>query len=97
MHLKQDIAALHYSELESGEDWFAPVGAALHRNRPRGERGLWKCVSDVQTWAAAQGTAPLEIDRLLYLIGSGRYIDGAMLSLNQQQRYRTFAEGLATG
>jgi len=97
VHLRQDLAALHYSELQPGADWFAQVGPVLHRNRPRGERGLWTCVGDVQTWAAAQGAAPLEVDRLLYLIGSGRYMDGVMLSLSQQQRYLTFAGALAAG
>jgi hypothetical protein len=93
VHRPQNLVAREYRDLAPGADLFAnPV---LPPNRRRAERGLWTCVGDAQTWAAAHGAPPLEVDRLLYLIGSGRYIDGKELS-SQQQRYMIFARALTT-
>lgn len=89
--LKQNVAAKFYATLSPGADWLAAIKLGLNPNHRGNEGGLWNCVDDVHTWAARQGTAPLEVDRLLYLIGSGRYINGNKLSLNQEQRYRIFA------
>lgn len=95
VHRKQNLVAREYRDLAPGADLFAnPV---LPPNRPPAERGLWTCVGDAQTWAAAHGAPPLEVDRLLYLIGSGSYIDGKELSpRSQQQRYMIFAQALTT-
>lgn len=51
----------------------------------------WRCVEDVHEWALLEGIAAIEIDRILYLIGSGRYGRGK-LSTEQSVRYRRFCE-----
>lgn len=86
-HLKPETAKVHYANLGSTHEWFNAEVRTLHAARPPGEAGLWKCVADVHAWAASEKVAPIEIDRLIFLIGSGRYVDGARLSLSQSRRY----------
>ncbi len=92
--LKPVEAAQHYAELDASAGWFHTTGKALSSYRPRSERGLWTCVGDVHAWAAAEGAAPLEIDRLLYMIGSGRYFDGVKIGMSQPQRYETLMQAI---
>jgi hypothetical protein len=63
----------------------------LCRGRNKNEMGKWYCIEDIHRIAAREGISPLAYDRLLYLIGSGRYKDpGKRLSLSQEERYRLF-------
>lgn len=87
-HLKPEEAKVHYANLASTHEWFKMEVRPLDGDRPRGERGLWRCVADVHAWAACEGAVPLEIDRLLFLIGSGRYLDNARISVSQSRRYQ---------
>jgi hypothetical protein len=72
-------------------------GGRTHELRPNGEKGQWDCVDDVLHWAHEAGTVPLEIDRLLYLIGSGRYLDGQKLKVSQTTRYECYFLKLRAG
>jgi hypothetical protein len=53
------------------------------------QRTEWRVVSEVHHWAMQDQVSGLEIDRILYLIGSGRY--GTLrLSTSQANRYARF-------
>ncbi len=92
-HLPFEDAKTHYAGLAPARDWFpALTGRPLHWGRPRGETGLWSCVADVHAWAVAEEVPPILIDRLCYLIGSGRYTEGARLSVSQARRYAILIE-----
>ena len=39
----------------------------------RQERGYWRCIEDVHKFACQSKVAPLEIDRILYMAGSGKF------------------------
>jgi hypothetical protein len=63
-------------------------GYSLSVGEPRGGRGEWDCIEDIHLWAVRDSVAPLGIDRLLYLIGSGKYrepLDGP--ASNHAYRY----------
>jgi hypothetical protein len=68
-----------------------------HELRRNGEKGQWDCVDDVLHWAQEARTVPLEIDRLLYLIGSGSYVDGQTLEVSQATRYECYFSKLFAG
>ena len=51
----------------------------------------WQCIEDTHAWALSEGVAPIELDRILYLIGSGRYGE-RKLRTEQPERYRRFCE-----
>jgi len=96
-HLPFEDAKAHYAGLTPARDWFPPLaGRPLHWGRPRGEIGLWACVADIHAWAVSENVPPIEIDRLCYLIGSGRYLDGARSSVNQARRYAMLMEEVGT-
>lgn len=99
-HLKPEEAKIHYANLASTREWFKLDMRPFEADRPRGERGLWQCVADIHAWAACEGVVPLEIDRLLFLIGSGRYLDDVRISVSQPWRYQilmsTIEEAIAT-
>ena len=70
------------------------LGTDDHRN----SIPYWKCIEDIHNWSIRDQTPPIEIDRILYLIGSGRYgpvtngIADAVprLSVTQYSRYARF-------
>ena len=85
--LKESEAARLYGSQAGTGIWSAEY--QLHRRRPNVERGKWDCVEDVHRWASMDAVAPLEIDRTLYLVGSGRYGTGKRLAMSQAERYHT--------
>lgn len=87
-HLKPEEAKAHYANLAATREWFKLDIRPLDADRPCGESGLWRCVADVHAWASCEGVVPLEIDRLLFLIGSGRYLNDARISVSQSRRYQ---------
>ncbi len=93
-HLKPEEAKVHYANLLPTSEWFSTEARPLHADRPRGEYGLWKCVADVHAWATCESVVPLEIDRLLYLIGSGRYLDDTRISVSQSRRYQILVSAI---
>ena len=67
------------------------VHPGLDRDTPK-----WRCIEDVHNWAKRSGIPALEIDRILYLIGSGRYGLGE-LRTPQIERYNKFCSLIANG
>lgn len=58
----------------------------------RQEKGYWRCIEDMHKFACQSKVAPLEIDRILYMAGSGKFpsLDGIVG--DQHNRYeRVFA------
>lgn len=97
LHGLKDNAAKHfYAAHPADPHFFSYPVRALYAHHPADERGLWQCVFDIHAWAQAEGVVPLEIDRLLYLIGSGRYSDGK-ISTTQKERYRRLIDALSLG
>lgn len=67
----------------------------LDQGQPGSERGAWRCVEDIHRLAALEGIAPLGFDRLIYLLGSGRYKDPNLpLVVSQRERYRRFVQAI---
>jgi hypothetical protein len=67
----------------------------LDQGQPGPERGAWYCVEDIHRFAAQEGVAPLGFDRLLYLVGSGKYRDPVRpLVVSQSERYRRFVQAI---
>lgn len=60
-------------------------------NAARNGIAQWQCIEDVHCWARRENISPLEIDRVLYLIGSGRFGAGN-LTTPQLERYRQYCE-----
>jgi hypothetical protein len=83
--LKGASAAKLYAEQPGTGRWLWDY--RLHRTRPTAERGVWNCVEDVHRWAVIDSVAPLEIDRTLYLVGSGRYGTGKRVAMSPRERY----------
>lgn len=88
-------AVEHYSYCEPSASWCAPLCAyAACADLPRPGSGIWRAIADIHALADAEDVAPLEIDRLLYLIGSGKYVGGTEISTPQAQRYRVLCEAI---
>lgn len=67
----------------------------LDQGQPGSERGAWRCVEDIHRLAALEGIAPLGFDRLMYLLGSGRYKDPSQpLVVSRSERYRRFVQAI---
>ncbi|TWO69497.1 hypothetical protein FN976_19625 [Caenimonas sedimenti] len=85
---------LRYAEGRPGAHMGSNYEYQLHRGWPD-EGGLWRCIEDVQRLAQASGIAPVGIDRLLYLIGSGNFqSQEARLTVSQSERYRRFVDAI---
>lgn len=71
------------------------VDYALCANQPRSRAGLWHCIEDIQRLAVKNSVAPLAIDRLLYLVGSGNYrtpLEG--VASDQAHRYERLTSAI---
>ncbi len=86
-NLPDDVAFKLYANTEGT---FRPGSLyELHQGRPSRERGQWNCIEDVHQLATQDSVPPLGFDRLLYLIGSGRYRHpNARLATPQCERYQ---------
>lgn len=56
--------------------------------RPRAEKAQWQCIEDVHRLARLQRIPALEIDRVLFMVGSGRFIGNRRIGPPQAERYR---------
>lgn len=54
--------------------------------------GKWRCILDIWHWAEQAGVAPIAIDRLLYLAGSGNFHPSGQLTTPATDRYRAILE-----
>lgn len=63
-------------------------------SRPSSEIAQWCCIEDVHRLARCQNISPLEIDRILFMIGSGKFYGEGRISLAQQERYRSLFKAL---
>jgi len=81
------LAPATVSQIYAGQRpiWNPNQQYVLRHGQPRADHGLWDCIEDMYFIASHWGVAPLGIDRLLYLIGSGRYGNHD----DQAQRYAT--------
>jgi hypothetical protein len=70
--------------LEAGVEYTLDSSAA-----DRADRGKWRCIEDVHRLAIAEQVPPLAIDRLLYMIGSGRFLHPAK-KISNEHHYRRF-------
>jgi hypothetical protein len=52
-----------------------------------------QCIDDVRNWAFTIGISPVQIDRILYMVGSGN-APNINLQANQFDRYRDFLDSL---
>jgi hypothetical protein len=80
-------AAKHYFELnplEAGVEYTLDQSAT-----DRADRGKWRCIEDVHRLAIAEQVPPLAIDRLLYMIGSGRFLHPTK-KISNEHHYRRF-------
>jgi hypothetical protein len=74
----------------------AQLDYQLQRGRAREERGLWQCMEDLQHLAWREGVAPVALDRLLSLIGSGEYAGADLpLAVPQRERYARFLQRMS--
>lgn len=69
VHLKD--GAKHYAR--HTPFWTAAPAYRLSENQPTLIHGEWNCIEDLHYLAFQNQVAPLGLDRLLYLIGSGKY------------------------
>ena len=84
-----DASAL-YAKYLGSTGW--PTSYALSTDQPRNLAGKWRCIEDIHHWAAVEKIAPIEIDRTLYLIGSGNLPIAVRNRMTQEERYgRYFA------
>ena len=92
-NMKEEDALEHYQHCEPSAAWcHKPCGYAA--GLPKERSGVWTVIADVHALAEAEDVAPLEIDRLLYLIGSGKYVGGTEISTPQAERYRALCQAL---
>jgi hypothetical protein len=75
-----------YAQTRSTEGW--PDQYDLGRGRPFNEKGVWDCIEDVHYIAEEYQIPPLEIDRVFFMAGSGRFEVNRRLAMPQEQRYR---------
>lgn len=93
--MKETEAVEHYSYCDPSASWCAPRCAyAACTDLPKPGSGIWKAIADVHALADAEDVSPLEIDRLLYLIGSGKYVGGSEISTPQAERYRAVCQAI---
>lgn len=59
----------------------------LEKNRPKSESAQWRCIQDVHMLAHNLSIPPLEIDRIFFMIGSGRFDDNGRINVSQEDRY----------
>lgn len=91
--LPDPLAVRTYAQAVPAGPWARPY--ELEAGQPASERGAWRCVEDIHRLAAVEGMAPLGFDRLLYLLGSGRYKDPRQpLVVSQRDRYRRFVQAI---
>jgi hypothetical protein len=68
---------------------------SFEKNRPNGEAAQWRCIQDVHMLARCLRITPLEIDRLFFMIGSGRFNNVNRVNLPQEERYKLLMPFLA--
>jgi hypothetical protein len=59
---------------------------------PKPSSGVWRAIADVRALAVAEDVASLDIDRMLYPIGSGKYVSGTEISTLRAERYRALCQ-----
>jgi hypothetical protein len=91
-NMKETDALEHYQHCEPTAVWCAQDLCGYAADLPKPRSGVWKAIADVHALADAEEVAPLEIDRLLYLIGSGKYVGGSEISTPQAGRYRALCQ-----
>jgi hypothetical protein len=86
VHLSQDKAAKIYANYNPRKSW----SSALYNfdsGQPTNKVGQWRCVEDVHRFAKYLKISPLEIDRILFMVGSGNFGEGIRDSSSQKARY----------
>lgn len=93
LELSDGDAAKAYASLAST---LLPDGAyRLPPERSGRKAGYWRCIEDVHLLATRDRVAPLGFDRLLYLVGSGRYKHPKeRLNVAQRERYNRFIQAI---
>lgn len=57
-------------------------------HRPKSELAQWQCIEDVHRLARHIQAPPLEIDRIFFMVGSGRFYSSGRIAMPQEQRYK---------
>ena len=84
--LDEPEAKALYSRTRPKDGW--PYQYTLSQGRPFAEKGQWDCIEDVHHLAIKNSVAPLEIDRVLFMSGSGRFHKAGRISMSAEDRYR---------
>jgi hypothetical protein len=70
--LKQEEATKLYVSYAPRKSWSNPV-YNLDNGQPTDRIGQWRCVEDVHRFARHLQISPFEIDRILFMLGSGNF------------------------
>lgn len=88
IYLKEGLVRRAYVSTKPTSDW-AKGNYTYHITRPSSEFAQWYCIEDVHRLAIKEEVSPLEIDRILFMIGSGRFYDSGRIGPSQTDRYRS--------
>lgn len=88
VHLDQDEATKIYASYNPRKSW-SSIPYTFDSNQPANKVGQWRCVEDVHRFAKFLKISPLEIDRILFMVGSGNFGEGIRDSSSQKDRYLT--------
>lgn len=90
VHLEQSEAVNIYVKCNPRKSWSSAT-YAFDIGQPASKVGQWRCVEDVHSLAKYLKISPLEIDRILFMIGSGNFAEDvrdSRGSKGQVDRYR---------
>jgi hypothetical protein len=90
-HMPENKLKKIYDDKNPEKNW-AKGSYSFISDRRASERGQWKCIEDVHRLARCLKITPLEIDRVLYMVGSGRF----NFEMPQVERYKLLFRSLDT-
>jgi len=93
VHMPENDLKRFYRTTKPKAQW-ANTDYQYHSNQPRNESAQWLCIEDVHNLARKLGVAPLEIDRIFFMVGSGRFSSKKMVKPSQLERYQILSEKL---
>lgn len=87
INMKESKVRRLYKDTLPTKPWaIGPYTLAIHRHTS--EMAQWHCIEDVQRLARQESIPPLEIDRVLFMIGSGRFQSDGRIGPPQAERYQ---------
>jgi hypothetical protein len=93
IHMKESLLRREYKNTPPTKAW--AIGSyLLATQRPTSETAQWHCIEDVHRLARHENIPPLEIDRILFMIGSGRFLNEGRIGPQQAERYQLLLDEL---